>query len=313
VDRFAKEIDLLEPFGVGNRRPLFYVEEKSPEVRPIKPLSPHISIKSDKIELMYFSGNKYLKLMDSGAPLKYVFEYNVSTFRGKEYVKGFVRDIVYDPDAGAHMTEEIAVNNILTLKNPVVDCNKTYMGINEIDEFAQNCGDYGTVFVAFEYATLARYKNLKKLPVELFNFSSSNPVTSILLSPDSEADLGGFEHVVFLDQPPFVSISSLSGKNVIICSEICGYNYIEGLPRTRERLLDIFAQVAYNAPKLIGDDSAKVALKNKWTYSPSAIAYALEVFCQLSLVTYEEGRLVLHRGIKTDLTKSSLYNMVSKL
>jgi single-stranded-DNA-specific exonuclease RecJ len=312
-DRFAKEIELLEPFGVGNRRPLFCVEEESVEVRPVKPLSPHISIKSSKIDMMYFSGSKFLKLMESGAKLKYIFEYNVSTFRGREYVKGFVRDIVYGRDCAKNIESDIAVNNVLSLKYPKVDCNISYVNIADIEKIALTSSDYGTAFVAFEYSTIERYKNLSSFPVELFNFSSSNPITSIILSPDSDVDFSAYNKVVFLDNPPFIYLSSLKGKNVIICSEICGYNYIDALPRTRERLLDIFAQVAYNAPKIVGDDSGKVALKNKWTYPPVAIAYALEVFCQLSLVSYEDGRLVLHRGIKTDLTNSQLFNMVSKL
>jgi hypothetical protein len=118
---------------------------------------------------------------------------------------------------------------------------------------------------------------------------------------------------VFLDQPPIINITSLKDKNVIICSEICGYNYIEGLARTREGLLDIFAQVAYNAPKMVGDDNVKVALKNKWSVSSVAVVYALEVFSQLSLISYEDNKLVLHRGKRTDLTNSPLYNMVTKL
>ncbi len=57
--KLVKELEMLEPCGVGNRRPMFMTEENSLNVRQLKPESPHLVIKNPKIELMFFGGFKY--------------------------------------------------------------------------------------------------------------------------------------------------------------------------------------------------------------------------------------------------------------
>ncbi len=312
--RFAKELELLEPFGVGNRRPLFETEEGALEVRPVKPLSPHISVKSANIELMYFGGGRYSYLMQSHAPKRYVFEYNVSKFRGREYVKGFIRDVVIDRNAAQSAEEEIAVNNVLNLAHPAIDCEILRKSSGEIDEIMSGGAGYGTVYIAHEYDTLSRYKNAGGFPVELFVLSSGNLADCILVSPVYNADLSGFKRVVFLDAPPSgVRIASLAAKEAVICTDVCGYNFLKQLPCGREELLKIFSELSAKAPSLNGADSGEIALKNEFSLAPRNIAFALEVFRQLSLISYDGGKIVVYRGVRTDLKNSELYNIVSNL
>ena len=307
-ERFAHELEMLEPFGVGNRRPMFVIEEGASDANPVKPSSPHVSIKSDKIELMYFGGAKFSYLLSSNAPKSYVFEYNVSKFRGKEYIKGYVRDVITDRYAGKYCSEEIAVNNISSLACPKVDCEISKKTHVQIDEMLSKGASYGTLYIACDFATLESYKNIEKFPVELFCLSSGNLADTVLVSPRPDCDLSGFKNIVFLDsQPDGVRYSSLAGKNIIICSDLCGYNYIKPLSAQREDLLKIFSSISANAGAITGADSAEVALNDE---SSVQTAFALEVFRQLKLISFEEGKFKLFRGIKTDLNNSELYNIV---
>lgn len=313
-ERFAHELEMLEPFGVGNRRPMFVIEEGASDAHPIKPMSPHISIKSDKIELMFFSGAKYTYLLDSRAPKSYVFEYNVSKFRGREYVKGYVRDVITQRDAGKYCPEEIAVNNILALACPECVCPVTEKSHEEIDEMMADGASYGTVYIATDYATLERYKNIDKFPVELFCLSSGNLADTVLVSPRPDCDLSGFKNIVFLDsQPCGIRYQSLHCKSVIICNDICGYNYIKTLSAERGDLLKIFSVIVSQTGAITGADSGEVALYTDICQSPVQTAFALEVFRQLLLISFEDGKFRLFRGVKTDLSNSELYNVVSRI
>ncbi|MDE6104419.1 MAG: single-stranded-DNA-specific exonuclease RecJ [Clostridia bacterium] len=311
--RFAKELEMLEPFGVGNRRPMFEIDGAALDVRPVKPLSPHVSVKSSNIELMYFGGAKFTFLLESRAPKRFIFEYNVSTFRGREYVKGFIRDVVLSNDAGKSAAQEIAVNNIVTLSAPKTACEIVYKTQKEIREEVTLQG-YGTLFIAHEYSTLESFSDLiRNLPVELFSLSGANLADCVLLSPNYDCDLSGYRQIVFLDEPPAgVRISSLKGKSVIICSDIEGNKFLKGLPCTREDLLKIFAMIAANAGNAEGADSAEVAIKTALGFTPPHVAFALEVFRQLNLLSFEGGKLTLFRGVKTELTNSELYNIATK-
>ena len=313
-ERFARELEMLEPYGVGNRRPLFVIEEGVSEASPVKPFSPHISIKSDKIDLMFFSGAKYSYLLESGAPKSYVFEYNVSRFRGKEYVKGYVRDVITGRDAGKYCSEEIAINNLLTLSGAKVDCGIALKTHEEIDGMLAGGVSYGTVYIASDYQTLSQYKNIAKIPVELFTLSSGNLADTVLLSPRPDCDLSGFKNIVFLDsQPSGVRLASLSGKNIIMCSDVCGYNYIKDLTTQRDYLLKIFSALLANMGIISGTDSGEAALKSEICPSKVQTAFALEVFRQLKLISFDDGKFKLFRGVKTELTNSELYNIVCNI
>lgn len=309
--RFVKELEMLEPFGVGNRRPMFEIDGGALDVRPVKPMSPHISVKSRNIELMYFGGAKFTYLMLSRAPKKFVFEYNVSTFRGREYVKGFIRDVVCPRTAGEAALQEIAVNNILTLSADEVACEKIYKTKEQIEGLS--AGGYGTLYIAHDYATVEKFECVKNLPIELFSLSSANVSDTVLLSPCADCDLSGYRQIVFLDSPcAGVRISSLKGRQVIICSEIEGNNFIKGLPCSREELLKIFAMVAANAGNAECADSGEAALKISFGFSPVHVAFALEVFRQLSLIDYANGKINVVRGVRTELANSPLYNIALK-
>lgn len=102
----------MEPYGVGHRRPQFSIRAAACSARPIKYMSPHLSVKSEYIELMYFSGAKNLKLVESDVEKRFIFEVNISHFRGREYIKGFIRDMIYDGRTGRNVIGSIFSNSV---------------------------------------------------------------------------------------------------------------------------------------------------------------------------------------------------------
>ncbi len=94
--RFIKEIELLAPFGTGNRRPLFATDVFSVEARPLKNGSAHYAFATDACEMLDFNGGIDVELLSYPVKKTLVYETNYSVFRGKESAKGFLREIVFD-------------------------------------------------------------------------------------------------------------------------------------------------------------------------------------------------------------------------
>ena len=90
----VRELELLEPCGVGNKKPLFSLAAGGLSARRLKDGSPHIAIKTDALELVWFGGEKALPLLESDIPKRLVFECGISKFRGEESARGLVRDMV---------------------------------------------------------------------------------------------------------------------------------------------------------------------------------------------------------------------------
>ena len=100
-EKFARELMALEPYGVGYRKPLFSLSVSNCQARAMKPHFPHLTVKCDYLELLYFSGAKHLKILQSDVQKKIILEVGISKFRGKETVKGYVKDLLYDLRTGA--------------------------------------------------------------------------------------------------------------------------------------------------------------------------------------------------------------------
>lgn len=312
--RFAKEMEMLEPFGVGNKRPLFALSEECCQVAPVKPQSPHLSIKTNGLDLMFFGGGRYTKILESAVPKQIVFEYNVSRFRGKEYVKGFVRDVVYDVGNPQAAAEEVDVNAVLSFAEPAVPCQVTTCSIAEINQMlADESQVYGTLYLANNAQTPARFANKNKVPCELFLLSARNLANTILVGPQSDLDVSGYQKIVWLDKPHHISLPALSGKEVVVCNEVEGNNAILSLDADRKNLLSFYSSLVAHMQEVEGGSVEEAALKNNFGISKAQAAFALKVFEQLSLISFEGGKLVIYRGIKTNLTNSPLYNAVLQL
>lgn len=306
--KFAKELEMLEPFGVGNKRPVFLLEERSMYVRSGRVQSNHLSIRDSRIELMYFGGSRFAPLIESGATKNIIFEYNVSTFRGKEYVKGFVREIIYNREAGKYAAEDIALNGIVSL-GFTAGVELKPISKEEIEHAMAECPEFGTLFIAYEYDTIEQFKNASNLNVDLFLPSSKSSASGILLSPLPDVDLSGYRRIICLNKYT-VGVPSLEGKTVEHYADGSTPSYIFELSVVREDLLKIFAALCANVNNIRGANVSEVAKYNDLGFTPSQTAFALNVFLQLGLVSFDSGSLTIYRGVKTDLSNSSVYNRV---
>ena len=309
---FMRELSLLEPFGVGNRKPQFVLDTAGCRTRLLKEGSPHLSIKGDGLDLIFFSGARYAKILGSNMPKRIVFEYTVSCFKGKEQVQGYVRDVVYQPEACAFAEKEINLNGVLSVVGEATACECIGVTAKEAQAEIDGCGEYGTVFIAESLSTLKKY-SLGATEINLFTLSSGNLSKVVLVSPLPECDLSGFENVVFLDKPALITLPSLAGKRVRVCTEIDGAAVLSGLDCDREQLLTVFRQLSANCFNIIGDSAEEVAANNDLGVSKEQALFVLKVFEELGLVTFRGGKLSIVRGVKTQLTNSKLYNFINSL
>lgn len=309
--RFAKELQLLEPYGVGNKRPIFLLEEGATLVRPVKAQSTHLSIKSKNIELMYFGGSRFLRLIESAAPKSFIFEYNVSSFRGKEYVKGFVREIIYSGSAAQFAGEEIAMNGLSTLGDP--PCRTKKISHDEVEQIMSSCPDFGTLFIACEYADILRYKNACRLNTELFVPSEKSFATCILVSPLADVDLSGYRRIIFLGHDGTACLASLAGREAEADRDAPVPSFVSALSTDRTELLKTYSRLSANAGSIRGCELFEAAKYNDLGCSRIQAAFALSVFSELNLISFESGSLSVNRGVKTDLTYSETYNTVRKM
>ena len=309
--RVAHELALLEPFGMGNRRPLFTVEAQNLDVHPVKPLSPHLALNVGGLDFMYFGGAKDLKFLRSSLRKTLVYEYNLSLFRGKEYLKGFVRAVL--PSGGGEAGPEAFENLLHSVCGKKIDADTDTAAMDAlIAQKRAECA-YGLCAVCSRIETLAAFPSLSGVPADVFRLSSGNAENVVLYAPDFGCDVSGYRDVVFLDTPPANALET-GRAEVHVNGGICGYEQLLRLPTDRSELLSVFALLRSRLPEVTGGSYAEAA-KNCGSLGLDAetFIFALAVFEELGLIALEGDRLKMFRGKRTELAASKIYSAVLRL
>lgn len=309
--RVAHELALLEPFGMGNRRPLFTVEAQNLDVHPVKPLSPHLALNVGGLDFMYFGGAKDLKFLRSSLRKTLVYEYNLSLFRGKEYLKGFVRAVL--PSGGGEAGPEAFENLLRSVRGKKIDADTDTAAMDAlIAQKRAECA-YGLCAVCSRIETLAAFPSLSGVPADVFRLSSGNAENVVLYAPDFGCDVSGYRDVVFLDTPPANALET-GRAEVHVNGGICGYEQLLRLPTDRSELLSVFALLRSRLPEVTGGSYAEAA-KNCGSLGLAAetFIFALAVFEELGLIALEGDRLKMFRGKRTELAASKIYSAVLRL
>ena len=316
-EKFARELVAMEPYGVGHRRPLFSVSAGACTGRPVKAMSPHITVKSEFVELLYFSGIKNLKIIESDVRKQFIFEINLSKYRGREYIKGYVRDLIYDGRTGRSAAESIFANSIARFYAPQVEVDPIELGTDEIKALIlqkQTECPYGLCLIASDRRTLRFYEGLEGFGCDLFYPSSRNVANALVISPAPDADLSGFRDFIFLDTPSDFHIDAIRGRQIFVNRDICGYKMFETLDVARESLLEIFSALRREVNSLYGQTVEELAVAcDGLGFDKKEFIFALNVFEELGLVSFGDGKLTVYRGVKADLTDSSIYRKVCLL
>ena len=309
--RVAHELALLEPFGMGNRRPLFTVEAQNLDVHPVKPLSPHLALNVGGLDFMYFGGAKDLKFLRSSLRKTLVYEYNLSLFRGKEYLKGFVRAVL--PSGGGEAGPEAFENLLRSVCGKKIDADTDTAAMDAlIAQKRAECA-YGLCAVCSRIETLAAFPSLSGVPADVFRLSSGNAENVVLYAPDFGCDVSGYRDVVFLDTPPANALET-GRAEVHVNGGICGYEQLLRLPTDRSELLSVFALLRSRLPEVTGGSYAEAA-KNCGSLGLDAetFIFALAVFEELGLIALEGDRLKMFRGKRTELAAAKIYSAVLRL
>ena len=316
-ERFARELTLLEPYGVGHRRPLFSLPIGACSVRPLKAGSPHISVKSDYIELTYFSGAKHTKIIESDVKKQLVFELNVSHFKGKDYIKGLVRDFIYDGRTGKNAAASIFSNALTRINAATASLVPLALSTEQTKALVKSkCAEsaYGLCMIASDRRTLRFYDELKDFNCDLFYPSSRNLSNTLIVSPAPDADLSGYRDFIFLDAPADFNVPSIERGNAWYNAEICGYKAVESVQLERETLLEIFAALRREVSSLCGANAEELALAcDSLGFEKLQFIFAVCVFEELGLLSFKEGKPTVYRGIKADLNDSTVYKKIRDL
>ncbi len=299
----AREIEMLEPCGTGNKRPVFALNINEAYATPIKYGSPHVSFSTPYIDLMFFNGYDSLAALNSANLKTIVFEPRISVYNGRETLKGFVKLFTTVTDDSESIRNSLFGNQLSSAEEADGYEAITTKQAEEMLEKAKK-EVYGTLFVVNNPDTLKRIKGGEGFEREFIKSSCKGNVNTLCFGVSS-ADFSEYDKVVFLDKPLYKPIIN---TKAYVNNELIGFD-CEGVKIDRDALIAEYLKLK----KISGGfSSLKDACEKSGEENEKQIALAIKVFEELGLITAKNGRYFIEAGKKCDLNSSVILNRIKK-
>lgn len=306
----AKELNRLEPFGTANKKPIFAISTRNTKSTPIKMGSPHLAIKTDYIEMLYFNALSSKPMLDLPFEKHILFEPNIAVFRHEESLKGYVRDVEYvissTPGAklcGFRESLITALNDNDDFLYISSDMTKKVVETTEKEHF-------GTLYVAYNIDTLQKYPNLQGIDRYLYTTSGKNLVNNVVIGL-KEPIFSGYKKIVYLDRPLGTVYYNENITETFINRTDWAFDY-SSLDVSKETFTEIFRRLK-KYDRAPSNNSIEFAKNCDIGYNKYQTVFVLEVFLELGIFKFSRGELRYNDSIKSSLSASKIYTEVEKL
>lgn len=299
---FMREIDKLEPFGMGNRKPLFTMNTRAVYPAPLKVDSPHYTFSVENFNVLHFNGEKDVFNLQLPLAKTLFIEMNYSIFKGKEYFKGVLKNYTVDYSDLSVLKNDVFYNEIEKIKKLTDDFNGKINLINS-NEVSIESG-FGTLYVVTDPENLNKYE-VSGLNVYFNKIESCNYANAILVSPTEIPK--HYEKIIYLDTP--LTLIPSNAENYVV-KDVLASSLMSGVKTSRDELGKIFMGLkkiagrryigAYELAKTVGAE-----------YGFNSSLFAIEVFNELNLTQVKDGRYFVNDAVFNPLTNSSIYNKIS--
>ena len=305
---YVEELEKLEPCGVENPRPLFAEYVGNAYATPPKYGSPHLSLKTNNFDFIYFNGVDDMKILNSDVVKALIYEPSASVFNGKKYAKGYVKS--YKTEARFDdYTDFLLFSSQL---DSISAKTETYTEIDEktTEEYIERAKReiFGTLFIACSSKTVKHYEEqLRGLDVTTYSTCKKSNLSTVCLGIKGEIT-ALYSHIVFLDKPLNVSLNLPYDVEISVNVSQNGFD-CQGVTADRKTLGEIYLALKKSEKKFTSIEDAAAVAGNG--YGLKEIAFAVKVFRELGLIEAKGGKFYAVHGAGKSLNDSEIYRVVS--
>ena len=209
TEKFAKDLEVLEPCGCQNPKPLFRLTiENSATFASLPRFPNHININLKNFSAVAFNSHKYLPLLKNTDKQEVLVELQLNEYKNKKYVKGIAKNIVTGKIKKPSNNDFINGEYLKQIYFKEGGRRKiTFFKKEELQNLIiDSCKDYfGTLFIASTYDSYINFVNQYGdkdyfFYHNMFEIVQNSGVNSILLAPNNFKNFNAYKKIIFIDQ-----------------------------------------------------------------------------------------------------------------
>lgn len=322
---FLKEINLLEPFGCENPKPIFKLEWSNNSVTPMKNFPQHINVKLNSlVTLIGFNYSKYLEYFMYFNNKTALVEFQQNEYKGKTNFKGLIKAVdfseynLYNKDFfDGEYLKQFLINEKkanYTIEN--------YVMANQLKELANllKKSNFGTLIVV---NSLKGYQRIKSLLLEynvkccIKNIDTSRGENVCVMNLSSFDNIQNYTNIMFIEGILSNRYLQNFTGTLFIPKDFQFENKLLNLDTNRETFVSFykaFELLANKELKAKDEYSFFVSLKRMCphlkNYDYRQFIACLYVFNELNIVLIEKNdvfSIKINYGVKTILDNSNIY------
>ena len=318
---FVKQVNMLEPFGCENEKPVFAIKQKKMFVEPIseKAFKHYRCFTEKNHSIVGFNFYNNVPILKTETEKLFLLDLGLSTFKGKTSVNALAKSVKIMKPV---LSDDVSADKLSALYNlyySIFDFNdeskyhiESNLGDIVKQKFAES--EYGTIVVA---STNEDLKLISELELEKYisNSPHSNAQNVVVVSPKQIYSIDmvkGYKNIIFLHR--YFDNEHLYFSQKMDVYENDKKLKFSGVVKDRDVFVNAYKHIMnFSALKAndVLDLVEKLAIKNT-SISSVQMLFCLIVFMELNFIEFDEilNSLVVLKAKKMELDSSKFYNTV---
>lgn len=229
---FVKSLQVLEPFGFGNEKPVFKYTFNNLKPERLKNYPNYLKLKTDNLEIMTFNLSEYYDSLNTNSNKNVLLDISVDTYNKKEKLKAIIKNITFD-------RINTGVKNEISLGYYAKQLNiPKYRYFNDIKEIDANMlksimhNSFGTLFVtntieSYNYAVTNFGDFIKNY--ETYSVKDLTGSNTLLYMAKTTSNFSNYINVVFLDEVLDIKYLQSINANIYLAPVTKDYTVLKSL------------------------------------------------------------------------------------
>ncbi len=310
---FVRSLDLLEPTGNSNPRPLFLIEVTDAKVSPCKSSQNHVSVTVGNLQMFAFNYARQSYQLLTNTPKDLLVELQTSSYSPRQ-IKGIIKAC---SPSELYINDEIVNGYKYSLLRYLPKDNAKFELYSEEDIVRFIDKIYGTLVISCSRESYEMFvKKHNGIRFHEFTYpTSKNNYSRIIVAPDlDQLSLYSYDRIVFLDAPlndGVVSYINSKTKATVYLPKECENKY--EVTGDRKVFATVFSALKEN--QNYSAASVFAYWKNAFKQGEvefNQFLFCVNVFSELNFIKVNANPYSIHinSGVRAELSQSKLYKLV---